>query len=94
MRQGNCFKEPVAGSCLMAHCNQASVRLYSSVMTSTSFCYAFNLHLLLTLVPSLCNFREKPTEDPKAETSKTSKVQPKPATAAANLDPDDLFDDI
>lgn len=38
--------------------------------------------------------REKPTEDAKAETSKTSKVQLKPATAAANLDPDDLFDDI
>uniref|UniRef100_A0A8C2C6X9 X-ray repair complementing defective repair in Chinese hamster cells 4 n=1 Tax=Cyprinus carpio TaxID=7962 RepID=A0A8C2C6X9_CYPCA len=38
--------------------------------------------------------REKPTEDAKAETSKTSNVQPKPASAAVNLDPDDLFDDI
>ncbi|XP_052463179.1 DNA repair protein XRCC4 [Carassius gibelio] len=38
--------------------------------------------------------REKPTEDAKAEMSKTSDVQPKPASAAANLDPDDLFDDI
>ncbi|XP_048037050.1 DNA repair protein XRCC4 isoform X1 [Megalobrama amblycephala] len=38
--------------------------------------------------------REKPTEEAKAETSKTSSVQLKPATAAANLDPDDLFDDI
>lgn len=48
----------------------------------------------MTLAPSLCNFREKPTEDAIAETSKTSKVQLKPAAAAANLDPDDLFDDI
>lgn len=78
----------------LGHCNQAAVRLYSSVMTYTSFCNAFNLHLLLTLVPSLCNFREKPTEDAKDETSKTSKVHLKPATSAANLDPDDLFDDI
>ncbi|XP_016342855.1 DNA repair protein XRCC4-like isoform X1 [Sinocyclocheilus anshuiensis] len=38
--------------------------------------------------------REKPTEEAKAETSKTSNVKPKPASAAANLDPDDLFDDI
>uniref|UniRef100_A0A8C1NLI9 X-ray repair complementing defective repair in Chinese hamster cells 4 n=1 Tax=Cyprinus carpio TaxID=7962 RepID=A0A8C1NLI9_CYPCA len=38
--------------------------------------------------------REKPTEDAKAETSKTSDVQPKPASAAVNLDPDDLFNDI
>ncbi len=63
-------------------------------MTYTSSCYVFNLHLLLTVVPSLCNFREKPTEEAKAETSKTSNVKPKPASAAANLDPDDLFDDI
>ncbi|XP_059394765.1 DNA repair protein XRCC4-like [Carassius carassius] len=38
--------------------------------------------------------REKPTEEAKAETSKASSVKPKPASAAANLDPDDLFDDI
>uniref|UniRef100_A0A672MG19 X-ray repair complementing defective repair in Chinese hamster cells 4 n=1 Tax=Sinocyclocheilus grahami TaxID=75366 RepID=A0A672MG19_SINGR len=38
--------------------------------------------------------REKLTEDAKAETSKTSSVQTKPASAAANVDPDDLFDDI
>uniref|UniRef100_A0A672R0H4 DNA repair protein XRCC4-like n=1 Tax=Sinocyclocheilus grahami TaxID=75366 RepID=A0A672R0H4_SINGR len=38
--------------------------------------------------------REKPTEETKAETSKTSSIKPKPASAAANLDPDDLFDDI
>lgn len=36
--------------------------------------------------------REKPTEEGKAETSKAPNV--KPASAAANLDPDDLFDDI
>ncbi|XP_051973872.1 DNA repair protein XRCC4-like isoform X2 [Xyrauchen texanus] len=38
--------------------------------------------------------REKPTEEAKAETSKTPNFQLKPSTAAANPDPDDLFDDI
>ncbi|KAL1266227.1 hypothetical protein QQF64_001902, partial [Cirrhinus molitorella] len=38
--------------------------------------------------------REKPTEEARAETSKTSSVRLKPPSAAANLDPDDLFDDI
>lgn len=38
--------------------------------------------------------REKPVEETKAATSRTSSVPVKPANTAANLDPDELFDDI
>ncbi|XP_051539862.1 DNA repair protein XRCC4 isoform X1 [Myxocyprinus asiaticus] len=38
--------------------------------------------------------REKPTDEAKAETSKTPNVQLKPTTSVTNPDPDDLFDDI
>ncbi|KAI7792972.1 DNA repair protein XRCC4, partial [Triplophysa rosa] len=38
--------------------------------------------------------REKPTEEAKAESSRTPKVQQRPAAATAVPDPDDLFEDF
>lgn len=60
-------------------------------MTSAMY---LTFHLHMTVLPSLCNFRAKPTEEAKAESSRTPNVQQRPAAATAVPDPDDLFEDF